>query len=53
MTLKEKLEPLLLKVQKPARYIGGELNSVMKDKNKVETRVALCSPITTKSACPT
>ena len=44
MTLKEKLEPLLLKVQKPARYIGGELNSVMKDKNKVETRVALCFP---------
>ena len=44
MTLKEKLEPLLLKVQKPARYIGGELNSVMKDKNKVETRIALCFP---------
>ena len=44
MTLKEKLEPLLLKVQKPARYIGGELNSVMKDKEKVETRVALCFP---------
>lgn len=44
MTLKEKLEPLLLKVQKPARYIGGELNSVMKDKTKVETRVALCFP---------
>ena len=44
MTLKEKLEPLLLKVQKPARYIGGELNSVTKDKNKVETRIALCFP---------
>ncbi len=44
MTLKEKLEPLLLKVQKPARYIGGELNSVTKDKNKVKTRIALCFP---------
>ncbi|MEG2597080.1 MAG: B12-binding domain-containing radical SAM protein, partial [Oscillospiraceae bacterium] len=44
MTLKEKLEPLLLKVQKPARYIGGELNSVMKNKKEIETRVALCFP---------
>ena len=31
MNLKDKLEPLLLKVQKPARYIGGELHSVVKD----------------------
>lgn len=44
MTLQQKLEPLLLKVQKPARYTGGELNSVMKDKKKVRTRIALCFP---------
>ncbi len=44
MTLKEKLEPLLLKVQKPARYIGGELHSIIKDKNKIKTRIALCFP---------
>ena len=30
--LKEQLEPLLLKVQKPIRYVGGEYNSVVKDK---------------------
>ena len=28
---REKLEQILLQVQKPAQYIGGELNSVMKD----------------------
>jgi len=44
MTLKDRIEPLLLKVQKPARYTGGELNSIMKDKEKVKTRVALCFP---------
>ena len=42
--LREKLEPLLLKVQKPARYVGGEFNSVVKDKSKVKTRLALCFP---------
>ncbi len=44
MSLKERIEPLLLKVQKPARYTGGELNSIMKDKSKVKTRIALCFP---------
>lgn len=40
----EKLETVLDKVQKPARYIGGELNSVIKDKNAVDVRFALCFP---------
>lgn len=44
--LKEKLDRVLLKVQKPARYIGGELNSVIKDKNKVDMRFAFCFPDT-------
>ena len=44
MNLTEKLEPLLLKVQKPARYIGGELNSITKDKDEIKTRIALCFP---------
>ncbi len=44
MTLKERIEPLLLKVQKPARYTGGELNSIMKNKSDVKTRIALCFP---------
>jgi len=33
-------------VQKPARYVGGEYNAVMKDKARVDTRVAFCFPDT-------
>ena len=44
MNVKDQLEPLLLKVQKPARYTGGEYNSVVKDKTKIKTRIALCFP---------
>ncbi len=46
MELKEKIEQLLLNVQKPARYIGGEVGSVVKDKNKVDVRFAFCFPDT-------
>ncbi len=42
----EKAEKILLKVQKPGRYVGGELNSVMKDKNKIDLRYAFCFPDT-------
>lgn len=42
--LKDQLEPLLLKVQKPIRYVGGEFNSVVKDKAGIKTRMALCFP---------
>ncbi len=38
------LEQLFDKVQKPARYTGGELNSVVKDKSKVNVRFAFCFP---------
>ena len=44
--LKDKLDRVLLKVQKPARYIGGELNSVIKDKQEVDIRFAFCFPDT-------
>ena len=44
--LKEKLDKILLKVQKPSRYIGGELNAVVKDKSKVDIRFAFCFPDT-------
>ncbi|MEG0693257.1 MAG: TIGR03960 family B12-binding radical SAM protein, partial [Oscillospiraceae bacterium] len=44
--LKDKLDRVLLKVQKPARYIGGELNSVIKDKKEVDIRFAFCFPDT-------
>ena len=40
----KKLEKILPLVQKPARYTGGELNSVIKDKNDVEIRMAFCFP---------
>ncbi|OUP02233.1 B12-binding domain-containing radical SAM protein [Drancourtella sp. An210] len=37
-------DEILLKVEKPARYIGNEVNSVMKDKEKVDIRFAMCFP---------
>ena len=37
-------DEILLKVEKPARYIGGEVNSVMKDRDKVDVRFAMCFP---------
>ncbi len=37
---------MLLKVQKPGRYTGGELGSVIKDKSKVDVRFAFCFPDT-------
>ena len=37
-------DEILLKVDKPARYIGGEVNSVMKDPEKVDIRFAMCFP---------
>lgn len=39
-------DEILLNVEKPSRYIGNEINSVMKDKDKVEIRYALCFPDT-------
>ncbi len=41
-----KLERILPRVQKPARYTGGEYNAVVKDKAEVELRYALCFPDT-------
>lgn len=38
------LEDLFDRVQKPARYTGGELNSVVKDKTRVNVRFAFCFP---------
>lgn len=42
----KKLERLLLTVQKPGRYSGGEINEVIKDKEKVDVRFAFCFPDT-------
>ncbi len=40
------LEQILPKVQKPARYTGGEYNAVVKEPGQVDTRFALCFPDT-------
>ena len=40
--LKDKIESILPLVQKPARYTGGELNSVVKNKDSVDIRFAFC-----------
>ncbi len=44
--LSEKLERILPLVQKPGRYTGGELNSVVKNKDEVAIRYAFCFPDT-------
>ncbi|MCD7760803.1 MAG: TIGR03960 family B12-binding radical SAM protein [Clostridiales bacterium] len=41
-----RLERILLRVQKPARYTGGEYNAVIKDKSQVDLRFAFCFPDT-------
>ncbi len=38
------LEDILLKVQKPGRYVGGEQGSIVKDAEKVDVRFAFCFP---------
>ncbi len=42
----KRLERILLKVQKPARYTGGEFNQIIKDKDNITVRVAFCFPDT-------
>jgi radical SAM family uncharacterized protein len=42
--IEEKLDQILLKVQKPGRYVGGELNSTHKDWNSIQTKVAFVFP---------
>lgn len=42
--IKKEVEKILQYVQKPARYVGGELNSVVKDPNEVDIRYAFCFP---------
>ena len=37
-------DEILMKIDKPARYIGNELNSIKKDKTKVAIRFAMCFP---------
>ncbi len=37
-------DEILLKVEKPARYTGGEVNAVMKDPDRVDIRFVMCFP---------
>ena len=37
-------DELLLSIQQPARYIGGEVNMVVKDPSRVDIRFAMCFP---------
>ena len=37
-------DEILLNIEKPARYIGNEVNSVMKDKDQVDIRFCMCFP---------
>ncbi len=42
--IEARLDEILLKVQKPGRYVGGELNIIVKDWDKIQTKVALVFP---------
>lgn len=46
MNVLSKVEPLLLQVQKPAQYIGGEIGSIVKSRESVDVRFAFCFPDT-------
>lgn len=37
-------DEILMTVEKPARYIGNEINAVMKDAKAVDIRFAMCFP---------
>lgn len=44
--MNQKLQRILPKVQKPARYVGGEYGQILKDKENIRVRVAFCFPDT-------
>lgn len=46
MRIDKELDAILKKVEKPARYIGGEVNSITKDPEKVSVRVGFAFPDT-------
>ena len=46
MEISRELDKLLKRVEKPARYIGGEINTAHKDPDKVKVRFAFAFPDT-------
>ena len=46
-------DEILLKIEKPARYIGNEVNAAMKDKEAVSTYDSVCVfRMFTRLVCP-
>ena len=45
-------DEILMSIDKAARYIGGEVNSVMKDKGKVDLRFCMAFPDVCGGRCP-
>ena len=45
-------DEILMQVDKAARYIGGEINAVMKEKEKISIRFAMCFPDVYEIGCP-
>ena len=37
-------DDILMKIEKPARYIGNEVNAVVKDLNNIDVRFCICFP---------
>jgi hypothetical protein len=46
-------DEILLSIEKPARYIGNEVNSVVKNKDKVDIRLLCVFQMSMKLECPT
>ena len=44
--MQDKMKQILPRVQKPARYTGGEYNEIIKNKSEIQLRLALCFPDT-------
>ena len=44
-------DEILLSISSPARYIGNEINAVMKDKSEVAVRFAMCFPDVCETGC--
>ena len=42
--IRKKLDTLLKRVEKPGRYIGGEVNSIMKDPSRMDVNFCFCFP---------
>ena len=53
LTMNEKIEAMLEKVQKAPRYTGGEMNTTVKSWTRRPSTLPSASPIPMRSPCPT